>query len=90
MCVPLFPSGFYSLKTTLSLFTGLSRTVLRGMRVTVLTSLQPPSATVTSEFRQGDLAQPTPQFTLTQEVLCQLPGWSQSVLEAALLLVGLH
>ena len=59
MCVPLFPSGFYSLKTTLSLFTGLSRTVLRGMRVTVLTSLQSPSATVTSEFR-GTWLSPRP------------------------------
>lgn len=29
MCVPLFPSGSDSLKTTLSLFTSLSRIVLR-------------------------------------------------------------
>lgn len=64
MWVPFFLSGSNSLQTV-SLLASLQRS-WEGMLVTGLTSLQNPSATPTPKFG-GDLAQPTPRFTLTQE-----------------------
>lgn len=54
----------------------------------LVTSLKPPSATATPKFR-GTWLSPSPIHTHPGHSWLQLPGWSQSVLEAASLLDSL-